>query len=336
MKNAKLKTFIVFIIMIAIFAFIIKDDYKNIIDTLGRANHLLIILALIFIFIYYCLKAKCLHIITEKHKKSVTYKEMFNQTLITQFFNGITPFSTGGQPMQIYMLNKSGISIANSTSIIIQDFLMYQLALVTIGIFALVINGFTHFINIGPALYSLILLGFAINTIIGLGLVFISFSRRFNNFIGKLIIKLASKVRIIKNKEEILEKWESKLDEFHDSAKIFKKEKGLFAKCYFFNLLALFVFYLIPFLIFVSFDPSCGITVSSAIASSAFVLLVGNFVPIPGGSVGIEVSFSMIFGGFIKESLVSPALLIWRTITYYIGVFIGGIAFSIYEGREKK
>jgi hypothetical protein len=333
MKNAKWKTILVLLIMFVVFYIIMKDDYQNIINTIQSANHLLIVLSIIFIIGYYLLKAECLYLITKEQKKEITYGKMLHQTLITQFFNGITPFSTGGQPMQVYMLNKSGLPISKATSIIIQDFLMYQLALVTIGIFALVSNQIFSFININIAVYSLIMLGFIINTAIGLCLVFISFSRKFNNFVGKLLIKILSKLRIVKDKEKTIKEWETKLDEFHESGKIFKKNKALFVKCYSFNVLALLAFYLIPFLVLVSFDPNCGITVFSALTCSAFVLLVGNFVPIPGGSGGIEYSFYLIFGGIVKETLLSPAVLVWRFITYYLGVLIGGVALGFFKTK---
>ena len=93
---------------------------------------------------------------------------MFRQTLITQFFNGITPFSTGGQPMQIYMLRNSGIKVGPATNIIIQDFLMYQLALITIGLVSIIGNQVFHFFEISSGLYTLLILGFSINILVGL------------------------------------------------------------------------------------------------------------------------------------------------------------------------
>ena len=337
MKNATWKTILVLLIMVVVFYIIMKDDYQNIINTISSANHLLIVLSVIFILGYFFLKAESLYVIAKEQKKDIKFGQILHQTLITQFFNGITPFSTGGQPMQVYMLTKSGIHVGKATSIIIQDFLMYQLALVTIGIFALVSNQIFSFININIAVYSLIMLGFIINTVIGLCLLFISFSRKFNNFVGKLLIKILSKLRLVKDKDKTIKEWEMKLDEFHESGKVFKKNKMLFVKCYLFNVLALLAFYVIPFLVFVSFDPNCGISIPSALTCSAFVLLVGNFVPIPGGSGGIEYSFYLIFGGVVKESLLSPALLVWRFITYYLGVLIGGVALGFFKtkGSEK-
>ena len=336
MKSTKKNTIFVLLIMCVVFYFLIKDDYKNILYNLSVANKSLIILGLVFVIVYYALKARSLHIITREHKKDISYKAMFNQTLITQFFNGITPFSTGGQPMQIYMLNKTGINVGVATNIIIQDFLMYQLALITIGVFAVLFNLFFHFINISPEIYALIIAGFTINTIIGVCLLFISFSKRFNDFVGKLIIRVGSKLKIIKNREETLKSWEKKLEEFHESASFFKNKKGLFLRCYLYNVIALIAYYIIPFFIFLSFDPKLAITIPAVLSCSAFVMLVGNFVPIPGGSGGIEYSFIILFGSFLPDKLINSTLIIWRFMTYYLGVLVGGVALSFFKGSEKK
>ena len=67
---------------------------------------------------------------------------------------------------------------------------------------------------------------------------------------------------------------------------------------------------------------------STAITSSAYVLLVGSFVPIPGASGGIEYSFVRFFGNFMPTVLLNALLIVWRFITYYFGMILGGFLFS--------
>lgn len=224
MKNTKRNTFIVFLITIAVLFFVLKDDYENIINNLILANKWYILLGIVLIFIYWLLRSLCLYVIVREYNPKAKYKKMLHQTLITQFFNGITPFSTGGQPMQVYMLRKSGVKVASATNIIVQDFIMYQLALIVIGVLALFANWHYQFFAVSSTLKSLITLGFLINILVGIGLLFISFSKKFNDFVGKLIIKLGTKVKLIKDKDKIVAKWEEKLAEFHGSARLFKRK----------------------------------------------------------------------------------------------------------------
>ena len=85
-----------------------------------------------------------------------------------------------------------------------------------------------------------------------------------------------------------------------------------------------------------SIDSSVSISIMEAITASAFVLLIGNFVPIPGGSGGIEWGFLQFFNEFISPSGLSSALIIWRFITYYLGMIVGGIALGFFKGDEEK
>ena len=48
----------------------------------------------------------------------------------------------------------------------------------------------------------------------------------------------------------------------------------------------------------------------TAITSSAYVLLVGSFVPIPGASGGIEYSFVRFFGNFMPTVLLNALLIV--------------------------
>jgi len=336
MKNVKRNTFLVLLIMIIVFYFVLKDDYRNIVNNLLLANKWYILLGIVLTFAYWFFKALCLHVIVKEYNPKIKFKRMFHQTLITQFFNGVTPFSTGGQPMQVYMLKKNGIKIASATNIIVQEFIMYQMALIVVGIFAIISNLKFQFFTVSPALKSLIILGFIINVLVGIILLFISFSKKFNDFVGKFIIKLGAKFKIIKDSEKIVAKWEEKLADFNDSAKLFKKKKLLFVKCFLFNLIALFMFYLVPYFVFISLDNSLGIGPFEVIVSSAFILIIGNFVPIPGGSGGIEYGFLQFFGSFVSGALVSSALIVWRFITYYLGIIIGGISFGFFKGDEIK
>ena len=118
-----------------------------------------------------------------------------------------------------------------------------------------------------------------------------------------------------------------------------KKNKKLFFTCIIVNLLALFVFYLVPFFVFLSMSQNIG--VMQAVVCSAFILLVGNFVPIPGGSGGIEFAFLEFFKYTLPDTdertaILKSALIVWRGITYFLGIIVGGVAFGLFKGDENK
>ena len=67
-----------------------------------------------------------------------------------------------------------------------------------------------------------------------------------------------------------------------------------------------------------------------------YVYLISAFVPIPGGSGGIEFSFSKFFSPIvISNSVISASLILWRFITYYVPMIIGAIVLNFFRKHEK-
>lgn len=335
MKNIKKNGIILLLITIVVLFFVIKDDFHDIVSALSKANISFILIGIVFTISYWFFKSLALHNIVREYKEKIKVRQIFKQITITQFFNGITPFASGGQPMQVYMLNKSGIKLTHSTNIIVQDFILYQMALITHGVIAVILNAKFHFLADNPFLRNLTVLGFIINTLVGLGLLFVSFSTKFNRFVVRNIIGLFSKINLVKSKEKTIESWKIKLKEFNESAVILRKNKWLVIKGYIYNIIGLLCYYLTPLFVIYALGFSSSITPVAVYVSCAYVSIIGAFVPIPGGSGGIEYSFLQFFGNFIKGSSLSAILIVWRAITYYLAIIIGGITFNTFKGVEK-
>lgn len=334
MKNLKKQSFILLLVTLLVLYLVLKDNFSQIMELLLSMKLGYLLLAVIFIFLYWVFKAIAMYIVARHYSKSIKGFNIFKQIVITQFFNGITPFSTGGQPMQIYMLKKSNISLAKSTNIVMQDFMMYQVALVLYGIFAVIANYRFGFFESVPLLRRLVFLGFLINTLVCLMVVILCFSKKTSKKIFDLCFKILSKIKFIKNPNEVREKWNNRLLEFQESADLFMRNKSLFLKGTILNILALTSYYIIPFFIILGMRDITNMSVLNVIVSSAYTLVIGSFVPIPGGTGGIEYGFLKFFGNVNTGSTLSAMLLMWRFITYYLGMIIGGVMFSFYRGDE--
>lgn len=336
MKNIKKNGIILLLITIVVLFFVIKDDFSEIVATMSKANLWFIAIGILFTISYWFFKSLALHNIVREYREKIKVRQIFKQITITQFFNGITPFASGGQPMQVYMLNKSGIKLAHSTNIIVQDFILYQMALITHGVIAVLLNYQFHFLQNNPLLRDLTILGFIINTLVGLGLLFVSFSKKFNSFVVNKVIVLFSKLKIVKNKEKTIDNWKRRLKEFNESAVILRQNKLLIFKGYLFNMLGLLCYYLTPLFVIHALGYGDLVTVTAVYVCCAYVSIIGSFVPIPGGSGGIEYGFLQFFGNFITGSGLSAVLIVWRSITYYLAIIIGSITFNTFKGVEKE
>jgi len=334
-KNIRKNTLIILIVTLLVLILALKEDFVSTINALKNMDLKYLFLAIFVFFLSILLKAYISYkVVNEKEKYSL--KESIKHNVIVQFFNGITPFSTGGQPMEVYMLKEHGIRASHGTNFIMQNFIFYQIALVIFGIFAVGYNAKYHLFPASPILRNLVFIGFLVNTLVAVFLFIIAFSKKFTSFIIYHTIEILSKLKLIKEKEKTKLHWEERITEFHRSTQELKHRKVLAVSSIFLNLLSLACFYITPLLIVYSLHDFESLKVVDSLVASAYVLIIGAFVPIPGASGGIEYSFLSFFHAFLSSGVTSAVLLVWRFITYYLPMIIGAIVFNIDEGRKKQ
>lgn len=333
MKSLKKNTIIIFLITLIVLFFLLKDDFSSIVHELISINLFWLIVAILSFSCYVLCKAESLRIVAIKNDKTFTYKKSLSQNLIVHFFNGITPFQTGGQPIQVYLLSKKN-GVSKATNVVIQEFIFYQIALVLLGFIAVIVNHFCHFFGKVHLLQILVVCGFIFNVFVVVLSLIVSFSKKTTNFFLKGITNILSNLRIIKDKEKALDKVDQKLKDFHTNAKFLLTNKKLLCKGVFINFLGLCFFYVTP--LFIAYGMGIfHVNIIEVITACAYVYLVGSFIPLPGASGGLEYAFMCFFGNFISGSVLPALLIIFRTITYYLPVLIGAFVFNFYKGDEK-
>ncbi|MBR6690739.1 MAG: flippase-like domain-containing protein [Bacilli bacterium] len=330
-KNLKKNLNIIILILITLLVlyFSLKDNFKETVTQIFTMNIWYLLIAFILLILFWVFRSYPMYTFCKKINKDFKYLSALQLTLRTQFFNAVTPFATGGQPYQIYHLKQLGIDYASSTSVVLQNFIVYQIALVFLGILALITNQiFDIFKNI-ELLQRLIALGFIINALVIIVMFVVAFSKKMNKFLIGFGIKILTKLRIIKNKEKKLKKWDESINRFHESAKILLKDKKTFIKNILCNFIALCCLYLIPLFVLYAMGNFNAFNAGVAIVTSAYVMIIGSFVPIPGATGGLEYGFVQFYGNFITGSKLSALMLVWRFITYYFGMIVGAIALNI-------
>ncbi len=328
---------IIFIVVIAVLVayFSLKDNFSEIMIELLNINIWWIVFACFLMLLSWLLKSLSLFHFIRQFNKQYPLKKVFSLTVMTQFFNGVTPFASGGQPADIYILKKEKIDIPTGTTIIFQNFIAYQLALIFFALCAIILNyKYGIFAHI-PFLRDLVVISFIINILLIVGYTLVSYDNKIMKWFVKIIIKLGVKLKIIKNKEKIVKKWNRRLQKFYESALSLRKHKINFIIGFIYNFIALCFHYIIPIVILYSIGDYTSITILNILIASAYVMLVGAFVPTPGASGGIEYGFIAFFGTFLTGHKLTAVMLLWRFVTYYFGLFIGAIFLVFYKEGEK-
>lgn len=335
MNNTKNKrnVFLLIFISFGVLYFTLKDNFNEVIDNIITINLWWFLLALLLMFGYWLFRSIAYKDIIDNFDPKYSIKRAFGLTMLTQFFNGVTPFASGGQPFIVYTLKKDGIDASKGTNVVVQDFIAYQIALILIGTIAVVYNYYFHIFNEVVLLKEIVTLGYIINVVVVISLFVLSFAKNMNKFFIKLIIKLLSRGKLIKYKENTLQKWDDRINSFHDGALLLFKDKWFFLRLISYNILALLSHYLIPLALLYGMGDYTSLLGHESIFTSAYIFLVASFIPIPGSTGGLEFAFIAFFSNFISGSVVGSVMLLWRFVTYYLGVLIGAIVFNIWKRR---
>lgn len=324
MKKNKYGLIFVSLFLISIIVYLVYTNKLNLIlDQIKNLELKWLLFSLMAIFGYWFVEAIIINTFVKSTGKKQNLFQAFKVTIIGQFANGVTPFASGGQPAQLFILAKQNLSVSRGASVLMSKFIVYQGTLVFYTIFLLVLKA-RFFLNNINNLFTLVLLGFGINFIVIGSLVFLSKAKNINKKIIEGVILLSNKLKLVKRPAEKIEKLNHYIEDFHDSIVELNNNKTLLLKAILYTFIQLSLYFLVPYFLYRSFGLQDAYIINF-IAATAFVLMITSFVPIPGASGGAEGGFYLIFGTFFLSKYIATAIVLWRFITYYIGVFIGGL-----------
>lgn len=271
--------------------------------------------------------------------KTFSFWDGVKVSFVGSFFSAITPSSTGGQPMQVYLMSKMKIGPGQATSYMLQKFLIYQVVSTVISVFALLF-GFSYFANDinSPIVWTLFTYGVFSQIIVTTAFIVVSFSTKISSKLIKLLDVILHKLKFIKNPDKKIDSLREQVTSFHQCNKaLFKKPKLLFSS-YLIIFVQVLCILLVPYFIYRAFEITNSsndiATPLNVICAQSFVNLTSAMMPLPGATGAAEVGFNVFFSKFYPGNIMKSAILIWRVITYY-GVIILCLPFS-YLTKDKR
>lgn len=334
-KKYRFNIILLVIVSFIVIFFSLKDDFNGAINYLKNMNYLWILVAAVFMVLNIFFQSLSQYRFLREVDPNYKFKSCFKLMCMAMFFNAITPFSSGGQPFEIYLLSKEGIKVSDSLNALIQNFITYQFGLIFTSTIAIILNSIFKVLPDSLLLKKIVLIGYFINIIVMGVIIFFSRAKKLNTKLFSKIFKFIFHFKFIKNKEEKEEKFLKYLEDFYNSTAIMKNNLKNTLLSFLFNLISLCFLYLIPVFVFYSFK-NYGLDFLESFIGSSFTFLIGSFVPIPGATGGLEYGFIDFFKTFITSgAMLSAGMLLWRLITYYFSMVLGGIILMTYRRKEK-
>lgn len=275
----------------------------------------------------------------------------YDVAVLGKYYDNVTPFAAGGQPMQIVRLAQNEISPGVSTSIPIIKMIMNNGINVVIAILFFIFGlpklpttgGLNDFLMV--LLEILGVIGLILNVLTSVFLFLVSSGTLFTRSFVSGLLRLGYKMKIVKNYRQTYKKVINQLAEYKVSMSYLWKHKKLLFKIILLCVLECLSYASLPIFVMLAFsnniEGSIWLFVFLCFTRHYICAMASSYIPLPGGTGMMEISFIIMFGLFLGDNIVW-ALLAWRFLTYYLIVLHGfvhelrGIITRIVKNSNKK
>lgn len=249
------------------------------------------------------------------------------------FFSGITPSATGGQPMQLYYMQKAGHKVSDSTVVLMTVAVIYKFVLVVMGLGILVFFYQPLADHLKGYLY-LYYLGLFLNTALVVVLLFIMISPCcFKGIVvgGENLLK---KFHILKKSKRRTEKLIEMADQYHEAVLFFLRNKSKIVAVIIFTVIQRCSVFFLTWLIYqgLELDGSSAFTVMSIQAS---VYIAVDMLPLPGAQGITEMMYKTAFSQVFPGACLTASMCITRGLNFYMVLIVSAIVAAWCHFRVK-
>lgn len=270
-------------------------------------------------------------------KCGVTPLSCIRYSFIGFFYSGITPSATGGQPMQLYYMKKSGLKIADSTVVLMTVALVYKLVLVLIGL-GILVFWYPALCRYLKGFIYLYYLGLFLNTALVAALLFVMVSPRCFRGIVSSGERLLVKLHILKPSKTRTQKLFEMADSYHEAVVFFLQHKKHIAAVVGFTFVQRFSVFFLTWLVYKGMGLA-GHSLWSVILIQATVYIAVDMLPLPGAQGITELMYKTVYAAIFPGAYLTASMCVTRSINFYLLLAISALvaaAASLPGKRESK
>ena len=239
------------------------------------------------------------------------------------FFSGITPSATGGQPMQLYYMQKEGHKVSDSSVVLMTVAVIYKFVLVVMGIGILVFFYGPLADYLQGYLY-LYYLGLFLNTLLVVILLFVMVSPKC--FKGLVIggEKLLKKLHILKNSGERTQKLIEMADQYHEAVLFFRKNKRKIYNVIAFTVVQRCSVFFLTWLIYRGLGLE-GVGAFTVMSLQAAIYIAVDMLPLPGAQGITEMMYKTAFSQIFTGASLTASMCVTRGLNFYMVLIASAI-----------
>ncbi len=255
-----------------------------------------------------------------------------------KYYDNVTPFAAGGQPMQIYYLHKKGYSGGVSSAVVLIKYFAQMFCWTLVCLILMACN--TGVLSqLGNSAWELTIMigawiGLAVNMFLPIMIVLFALLPKLSRALTSGVVKLGAKVKIVKDKEKAMTRAQKTVGDFRAAFRIMAHKPLNFLLLLFFCFTEVLLGFALPYFVMRTFNVPLSETginaMFSVMALNVYAAQSVTVIPTPGNSGAIEAVVTKAFSAVVLNSVVTWVVVVWRFAVYYIYIIIG-LCLTVYE-----
>ena len=286
-------------------------------------NKKFIFIGFLIMVLYIILECTIINILIKTIQKTKVRFLAVKIAMMGFYYNLVTPFASGSQPMQIYALNKYDINLSKSIAIVTNKTVLFQ-TVVTIYSAVIIFLNIEVLKNELPSMLVLMSIGMVMNIVSLLGGMLIVLTPNTMKIIVKVIVNILYRLNIFKSLNKKIHTINKFIDEYSYSIKLFIKNKKALFLSIILTIIQLTVFFSISYCVYKAFNLN-GLSIFEVLSLQVFLYMSVSPIPTPGNVGANEVAFLTIFANVFPGNIIGYSVFLYSIYVYYFLVVVCGV-----------
>ena len=286
-------------------------------------NKKFIFIGFLIMVLYIILECTIINILIKTIQKTKVRFLAVKIAMMGFYYNLVTPFASGSQPMQIYALNKYDINLSKSIAIVTNKTVLFQ-TVVTIYSAVIIFLNIEVLKNELPSMLVLMSIGMVMNIVSLLGGMLIVLTPNTMKIIVKVIVNILYRLNIFKSLNKKIHTINKFIDEYSYSIKLFIKNKKALCLSIILTIIQLTVFFSISYCVYKAFNLN-GLSLFEVLSLQVFLYMSVSPIPTPGNVGANEVAFLTIFANVFPGNIIGYSVFLYSIYVYYFLVVVCGL-----------
>lgn len=315
--------FLLLLICITVYLVSTTLDITLIPMIMKLVNKKFIFIGFLIMVLYIILECTIINILIKTIQKTKVRFLAVKIAMMGFYYNLVTPFASGSQPMQIYALNKYDINLSKSIAIVTNKTVLFQ-TVVTIYSAVIIFLNIEILKNELPSMLVLMSIGMVMNIVSLVGGMLIVLTPNTMKIIVKVIVNILYRLNIFKSLNKKIHTINKFIDEYSYSIKLFIKNKKALCLSIILTIIQLTVFFSISYCVYKAFNLN-GLSLFEVLSLQVFLYMSVSPIPTPGNVGANEVAFLTIFANVFPGNIIGYSVFLYSIYVYYFLVVVCGL-----------